>query len=145
MLPPEAVFQFTSPKDLASGSFDLILRSISGAGPGGTVDLNLFTVPKDRVLIISTTTAFGFSTAVPVTDIQFRIILADNTAFPIMYGNVTGFPAILRNGADFSGQVWVPPNSLIRTTVIWSGADASNTASSFLTGISIPRANVQGA
>lgn len=150
MIVPEVAYSYSQLKDIAAGTFDVIWRR--GVGTGGLLhSVEIYEVPGDRVFVLASIYMEGSAASgVDVTDIAINIITDGNAGSPFKFlgGPVEQASATVgpeKTRTSWSGQVWLPPKALVRGNSLFSGSNAGNSSNWTVTGITVPRANVQQA
>lgn len=145
---PEFLYQFTRAKDAFTQGLEVVHRQIDGSGSIGPVVATqaIYTVPNDRVFILTAATArIQMLSGVPMavnTVLQLR--KSSNPRYFISQDerNIQGLGfGTYRGYTAFSGELWCVPGDLIEAVFSWSVADDwTHNVSIF--GFSIPRASV---
>ncbi len=142
MLVPELTYQYAQLKDLAGGSLLLLNRNATFSDSATAVGGTLYTVPNDKILIVSSITV---------------LLLPGATQTAIRVGVSLGFegtallrgPEIANAVADtiimvnWSGAAWIAPGEPLLTTGVFDAGANSNRVDLDLIGALVPRGNVQ--
>lgn len=148
MIVPEITYAFQRGKDLAAGTFDVILRR-AFATNGQFISAIVYTVPQDRALILTSASIDADSITASEFPRRLRLQLrpiagSANPVFDIGQKHYTSaFTQALQQSYSWSGQVVCPPGSELLGRVAFDTVQVSHAMAINITGISIPRANIQ--
>lgn len=136
------LYQLT-PKDLQGTPLQVRTARNTTASAAVVVSLDLYTVPKDSVLIIAALAA----TLTPGAGQQARSWWAGWREEPGGLNNTMVGDTITHAAAAYAAQgrfhfAIVPPNAVIYAVGTFDAATAANTLDGFVQGILIPRGNV---
>lgn len=143
MIGPELAYAFAKPQDTVGGTLAIVAREVNAGASAAQIDSTLYTVPQDKVLVISSLNATLTPGAAQI---------ARFGAFRINVGTIielfTG-PEIENATANrvvnlwWTGEVWMPPGSALEFRGTFDAGAALNNSFSRVTGNLIPRGNVQ--
>jgi len=135
---PEICYNFSQLKDVMGGLVLILWREGTATDTATDVSVDLVDVAADKVLILTSFAGRAVAGAGQVTtDLQFFVGENPPPSFEIARG--AGGDTVL----NWSGNVWVPPDSTVSFNVGFDAGANANTVQGVITGLIIPRGNVQ--
>jgi len=151
MLVPELAYQFTVPRDVASGSLQMVHRHRVASGASTAVFDEVYFVPSDSILILShiNTQAIAGAAQIPtIVQVDYLMpsgqlmVLIENRYWP---AGQAGFDQ--NRSYQWAGQIWLPGgkdgNGRLRIGTSFDAGAAANQQNTTFFGLLIPKANAQ--
>lgn len=148
MLVPEYLWQ-PSAKDAGSLLIETLFRQATLSDAVATINLTVFTVPADRLLLMLTANATGDGGgATNLSTLAITVREESGPAATVVASLDRGAAAEtnfgnFRRDLSWSGQVWVPPSGQVRVFAVFDSGLSTNNATGNLTGILLPKGQVR--
>jgi len=135
---PEICYNFSQLKDVMGGLVLILWREQTKTDTATAVQVDLVEVAADKVLILTSFSGFAAPGAgQATTDLQFFVGENPPPSFEVARGG----PGDVR--LNWSGNVWVPPDSQVSFNVGFDAGANASVIQGVITGLIIPRGNVQ--
>lgn len=147
---PELTYQFTVPRDVASGSLTAVHRSGGITTAGTFIFVDMYVIPTDSFLALThfSMQAIGGGAQIP-TIAQLDTLMPSGQLFRIIENRFwqAGQAGFDQNRSfQWAGNVWLPgggTNSRLRASCSFDAAVAANQILVNFFGLLIPKANIQ--
>lgn len=153
MLVPDIAYSYQFPRDVASGTLQMVQRSVTDSDMATVVAIAIFRVPVDSILILSHLSWYGNPGASQtVSNMQIDYMLPSGQLFIIL--NDRGWKAQFntQRGETYPGtQIWLPGGNdetvadagRLRFQGSFNAGVNANTIFASMAGLLIPKANAQ--
>lgn len=147
MRAPEVCYGFVTLNDVQGALVAIVTREIVSSASQTNVGVDIYTVPSDRVFILSAANVSSVPGAGQVcSHLGLSILEEASQTIEIAGGpDPENTTADIDRHLNFSGEVWCAPGTIVRGNGVFNSGVAANTVGVRINGILIPRGNIQQA
>jgi len=139
---PELTYQYAQMKDIAGGTLIVVNVEGSDALTNVSVFPTVYTVPGDKILVLSCATGIALPGAGQIcTELNF-VVSINTISFEFYRSGEVLVNSGIRSGV-WSGELWIPPEASILGSGVFDAGANSNSVTFTIHGVLIPRGNVQ--
>lgn len=149
MIPPELTYQFSALKDVSGALLSIVLRRGDTSTTAATVNELLYTVPNDKILILSAASVQANPGTGQTAELATLRIVEENAATSgagytfARAPDVQNATANIKIALTWCGEVWVSPGEQVVVRGVFDAGTNANQVVSSIAGVTIPRGNVQ--